>query len=256
VAHLVRRWTVVPPHVPLAAQRLTIEGLDRTMTDALVRIVYANGVEVTRLVKPEKPTLEIPPSTRSSTPALGYLELGVMHIWTGVDHLLYVLGLLLLVRQRAALIKTITAFTVAHSITLGAAALHVITVPTAPVEALIALSIVYVAVELVYSRRGRAGFASRFPWGVAFAFGLLHGLGFAGALAEVGLPADDIPVALLCFNVGIEVGQLLFVALVLLAMRPARAFAPRAANLALRATPHVIGSVAALWCIERTVAYL
>jgi hypothetical protein len=120
----------------------------------------------------------------------------------------------------------------------------------------VALSIVYVAVELVYLRRGRAGFASRFPWSVAFAFGLLHGLGFAGALSEVGLPADDIPLALLCFNVGIELGQLVFVTVVLLVMRPVRTFSPRAASFVLRATPHAIGSVAALWCIERTVAYL
>jgi hydrogenase/urease accessory protein HupE len=255
-AHIILRWTIRPPHTPLAGQRLMIEGLDRTMTDALVRVVQANGVEVTRLVKPDWPELTIPSSDKPSIPVADYIQLGVVHIWTGVDHLLYVLSLLLLLKRRAALLKTITAFTAAHSITLAAASLGFVTVPQAPVEALIALSIVYVAVELVYLRRGRAGLTARFPWLVAFAFGLLHGLGFAGALGEVGLPPQDIPLALLCFNAGIEIGQLVFVVLVLTAIRALVTVAPRAIELALRSAPHVIGSVAAFWFIERTLSVI
>jgi hypothetical protein len=255
-AHLILRWTIHPPHAPLAGQRLAIDGLERTMTDALVRIVLADGVEVIRLLKPNQPELTIPSSGKPSIPVVDYIQLGMLHIWTGVDHLLYVLGLLLLVRQRAALIKTLTAFTVAHSITLAAASLGFVIVPQAPVEALIALSIVYVAVELVYLRRGRPGLTCRFPWIVAFAFGLLHGIGFAGALGEVGLPPRDIPLALLCFNAGIEIGQLAFVAVVLTAVRPVVTVAPRAAELALRSAPHVIGSLAAFWFIERTLSFI
>jgi hypothetical protein len=255
-AHLILRWTVLPPHAPLAGQRLTIKGLDRTMTDAFVRIVQADGVELTRLVRPHEPELTIPSADKPSIPVADYVQLGVLHIWTGVDHLLYVLGLLLLVRQRAALIKTITAFTVAHSITLAAASLGLVIVPQAPVEALIALSIVYVAVELVYLRRGRPGLTCRFPWIVAFAFGLLHGIGFAGALGEVGLPRGDIPLALLCFNAGIEIGQVAFVAVALTAVRPIVTVAPRAAALVLRSVPHLIGSLAAFWFIERTLSFI
>ena len=140
-----------------------------------------------------------------------YLTLGVDHILGGVDHLLFVLALLLLVRGSTLLFKTITAFTVAHSLTLALAALGVLNVPGAPVEAVIALSILFLACEIVRTRGGEIGLTARYPWVVAFTFGLLHGLGFAGALAEVGLPETAIPLALLFFNVGVEVGQLLFV---------------------------------------------
>src|SRR5262249_12325133 len=145
-----------------------------------------------------------------------YLFLGVEHIWSGVDHLLFVLALLLLVKGWKRLIGTITAFTVAHSITLAAATLGFVHVPGPPVEACIALSIVFVAAEIVRSRQGGPGVTERWPWVIAFTFGLLHGLGFASVLNEVGLPQNAIPVALLFFNVGVEVGQLLFIASVLL----------------------------------------
>ena len=144
-----------------------------------------------------------------------YLTLGIEHILTGIDHLLFVLALLLLTTGTWRLVKTVTAFTVAHSITLGLATLGIVHVPSRPVEAVIALSIVFVAAEIVQARRGRAGLAAQMPWIVAFIFGLLHGFGFAGALSEVGLPEGHIPVALLFFNLGVEAGQLLFVAAVL-----------------------------------------
>lgn len=183
-----------------------------------------------------------------------YTALGIEHILLGIDHLLFVLGLLLLVRGGWMLVKTITAFTLAHSITLGLATLGFVQVPSRPVEAAIALSIVFVAVEVVHARQGRLGLAARHPWVVAFAFGLLHGFGFAGALAEIGLPPGEIPVALLFFNVGVEFGQLLFVGLVLgvkLALDRLRIAWPAWAE-ALPA--YAIGTVAAYWFIERAGA--
>ena len=148
-----------------------------------------------------------------------YTLLGVEHILTGFDHLCFVLALVLIVGFNRRLFWTVTAFTLAHSITLALATLGVIHVPGPPVEATIALSIVFVASEIVQQQRGREGLASKQPWLVAFAFGLLHGLGFAGALAEIGLPANAIPLALLFFNIGVEIGQLLFIAAVFAATR-------------------------------------
>jgi hypothetical protein len=250
--YLILQWTIQPPHASLEDQRLTIEGLDHTVTDTLVRVVRANGSEATWILKPTDPTLIIPRAESASLPTGSYLQLGVMHIWTGLDHLLYVLGLVLLVRSRANLLKTITAFTAAHSLTLAAATLHFVSVPPAPIEALIALSIVYVAVELVHLHRGCEGLAYRCPWLVAFAFGLLHGFGFAGALAQAGLPAQNIPLALLFFNIGIELGQLTFVTGVLIAAHVVLRLTPRSAAVVARLTPHAIGTVAAFWLIDRT----
>lgn len=254
--YLISNWHVAAPHEALAGQQLRIDGLDRTITDVLTRVQYANGVTQTRLLKPESPSLTLPQAEKPALPILEYLTLGFTHIWEGVDHLLYVFGLLLLVGNFSTLLKTITAFTVAHSLTLAAAALNLITVKPAPVEAVIALSIVYVAVELVELRRGRAGLAKRYPWLVAFTFGLLHGLGFAGALAQVGLPQGDIPLALLLFNLGIELGQISFVAIVLGIGAALRWAAPRLTPRLAGVPPYVIGSVASYWFIERTLAFL
>jgi hypothetical protein len=259
-AYLARRWLVANPRVPLEGQGLRIEGLERSITDVMVRIEFANGTESLHLIKPESPVLVLP-SARHAAPAVAqYLPLGVEHIWLGIDHLLFVLGLTLLVTRRQEsrwllpLLQTITAFTVAHSITLAAAATGAITVPSAPVEAAIALSIVYLAVELVRSP-GATSMMGRRPWVMAFVFGLLHGFGFAGALAEVGLPAERVPLALLFFNLGIELGQLMFVGAVLLLIR-ALLILPRLADGLARSMPHLIGSLAAFWFIERTVAAL
>jgi hypothetical protein len=254
--YLIRRWDITAPHAPLDGQTITIEGLDRTITDVLTRISFANGVAVTHLIRPDHPQLLVPASEKPALPVLDYIELGFTHIWKGIDHLLYVFGLILLVGNWRTLLKTITAFTVAHSITLAAAALEVIHVRPAPVEAVIALSIVYVAVELVHLRQGRTGLAYRYPWLVAFSFGLLHGLGFAGALAQIGLPPHDIPFALLLFNVGIEMGQISFVATVLAAGLVLRRLLPRAFVRLNGLPPYVIGSLASFWLIERTLAFL
>jgi hypothetical protein len=183
--------------------------------------------------------------------ATRYGALGVEHILLGIDHLLFVLCLLLLVQGTWPLIKTITAFTIAHSITLGLATLGFVNVPQQPIEAVIALSIVFLAVEVVHARQGRQGLTYRRPWIVAFAFGLLHGLGFAGALRDVGLAQSEIPIALLFFNLGVEVGQLAFVFAVLLALRSLQVLEVRLNPVAQLAPIYLIGAVASYWLIER-----
>ncbi len=237
----------------LVGESVRIEGLSGTLTDVLVRFERADGtVQVARLA-PEAPafTVEAVPSTWRI--AGTYLTLGIEHILLGIDHLLFVLALLLLVDGWRRVVTTITGFTVAHSITLAAASLGFVNVPQQPVEAVIALSIVFVAAEIVHHRRGRPSLARSQPWLVAFSFGLLHGLGFAGALSEIGLPEHAIPVSLLFFNVGVEIGQLLFIAAVLalgalatrapVTLRPTRAWKPACA--------YTIGAVAAFWTLER-----
>jgi hypothetical protein len=176
----------------------------------------------------------------------------------GVDHLLFVLALLIITRGSWRLVKTVTAFTVAHSITLSLAALGFVQMPSSPVEAVIALSIVFAAAEIVHSRQGRPGLTQRAPWVVAFVFGLLHGFGFAGALSEVGLPQLDIPLALFSFNVGVEIGQLLFIAAVVAVVTVARQITRRVAFpqpvWAWRVVPYAIGSVSTFWLIQRVAA--
>jgi hypothetical protein len=257
-SYLAKRWRIAAPHVPLAHQRVRIEGLDRTLTDVLLRVRYASGEELSQLIKPTTPEFELPSLGKRVLPTAQYVQLGFTHIWGGIDHLLFVLGLVLLVPQWRTLLKTITAFTLAHSMTLAAAALGFVNAPAAPIEAVIALSIVYVAVELVRVQRGESSLTQRSPWLIAFAFGLLHGFGFAGALTEIGLPPDAIAPALLLFNVGIEVGQLTFVlALFALAYMAARAPVGVQARLrVMRAVPYAIGSLAAVWFFERSAAAL
>jgi len=181
--------------------------------------------------------------------------LGVEHILGGVDHLLFVLALLLIVRGGRRIVATITAFTIAHSITLVSATLGWVHVAGPPVEATIALSIVFVAAEVLHGLHGKPGLTARAPWVVAFTFGLLHGFGFAGALAQVGLPQKAIPVALLMFNVGVEVGQLMFVGAVLVVHTVLRRLPIGHASWAQQAVPYAIGSVAMFWVIERIAAF-
>jgi hydrogenase/urease accessory protein HupE len=236
---------------PLAGQEVRIDGLASTMTDALVRIEFADGSEWIERLTPGAPRATIPAGKSGSAVAATYLKLGVEHILLGVDHLLFVLALILIARNTRELIKAITAFTVAHSITLAAATLDFVHVPPKPVEAAIALSIAFIALEIIRARDDEAGIAARVPWLIAFAFGLLHGFGFAGALSEIGLPAGHIPVALLFFNVGVEIGQLLFVAVMLslaALVRLGRRPLPPWAGLV---PPYLIGSVAMFWVIQR-----
>ena len=189
-----------------------IDGLEATANDVLVRFEGLDGtVQVTGLT-PAKPSFVVEQAPSAWVVAASFLQLGIEHILTGYDHLLFVLALILIVHDRRRLVLTVTAFTVAHSITLALATLGVVHVPAKPVEATIALSILLLATETARMRQGQASLTARRPWAVAFTFGLLHGFGFANALAETGLPQGDIPLALLSFNVGVELGQLGFIA--------------------------------------------
>jgi hypothetical protein len=258
---------------PLAGRVFTVNGLELTATDVLLRVENLDGSSFTHRLVPEAPSVVIPQRAGALDVAATYLALGVEHILLGIDHLLFVLALLLLVRGIGRLIATITAFTVAHSITLAAATLGFVNVPSAPIEATIALSILFVATELARRSLGGSGFGGsgfsrdsdaiaaeaaptltqQVPWLVAFTFGLLHGFGFAGALSEVGLPAHAIPLALLFFNVGVELGQLAFIAVVFTGAWALRRIALEPPAWAPRLTAYVIGSVAAFWVLERTV---
>ena len=248
------RWRIQRPG-GLAGQDVTIEGLPATKVDALIRVTDLGGVTQTARATPDLPTVTIATTASRWQVAGTYLALGVEHILLGIDHLLFVLALVLLVKGWRKLVATITAFTVAHSITLALATLGFVHVPGPPVEACIALSIVFVAAEIIRSRQGGRGLTERAPWVVAFIFGLLHGLGFAGALSEVGLPQHAIPLALLFFNVGVELGQLAFVVVALGILAAARRLPPHVPAWGWRAAPYAIGSVAMFWVIQRVAAF-
>ena len=248
------RWSVKRAG-GLAGGTIYIAGLSATLTDALVRLERLDGsTQVIRLT-PSSPSFVVEAAPGTIQVAMTYLKLGVEHILTGFDHLLFVLALIIITRSGWKLVKTVTAFTVSHSLTLSLAALGFVHVPQQPVEAVIALSIVFVASEILHGRQGREGLTARAPWMVAFTFGLLHGLGFAGALSEIGLPPGHIPLALLFFSMGVEAGHFLFIgavmALVAL-MRRVQLPAPRWASLI---PAYAIGSLAAFWLIERVAAF-
>ncbi len=253
-----RRWIRAGAN-GLAGARIEFPGLQLTITDVLVRFEMLDGTKGSVVVRPSQPWVEIEARRGLWAVAGAYLRLGVEHILGGVDHLLFVLALLLLVRGWKRVVATITAFTVAHSISLVAAVLGFVHVPQPPVEAAIALSIVFVAAEIIRSREGRPGLTEKAPWVVAFTFGLLHGLGFAGALSDVGLPPNSIPVALLVFNLGVELGQLFFIGFVYAvaggAQWLARRFAFRVPGWSWRLAPYGIGGVAAFWMIQRIAAF-
>ncbi len=248
------RWRVKAPK-SFSGERIAIDGLTATMTDVLVRLERLDGTVLSRRLTPATPSFLVEASPSKWQVVRTYFVLGVEHILTGIDHLLFVLTLLFVTRGGWKLVKTVSAFTLSHSITLTAATLGFVHVPQRPVEAVIALSIVFVAAEILHGYRGRVGIAARAPWVVAFTFGLLHGLGFAGGLSEVGLPAGHIPTALLFFSVGVETGHLLFVAVVLgliLFGRRAWSSAPQRVQLV---PAYAIGSVAMFWVIQRVAAF-
>ena len=250
----IERWSVRHPEA-LVGSTIHIDGLRTTITDVLVRIERLDGTTQVARLMPTHPSLVVEVSPTRWQVARTYLVLGVEHILLGVDHLLFVLALLLLAKGWKRLVATITAFTIAHSITLAAATLGFVHVPGPPVEAIIALSIVFVAAEIVHLRQGRPGVSARWPWIVAFAFGLLHGLGFAGALREVGLPQQAIPLALLFFNVGVEVGQLLFIAAVAIIFRAASRIPIRFPRSFEVIPPYAIGGVAMFWVLQRVAGF-
>lgn len=250
----------------LIGNEVRIDGLSATRTDVLARVERVDGTTLTERLTPAEPAFTVTAAQSWIQVASSYLGLGIEHILLGIDHLLFVLALLFLVGNWPRLIGTITSFTLAHSLTLAAATLGWIHVPQAPVEAAIALSIVFVATEILHTRQGRAGLAARMPWLIAFLFGLLHGLGFAGALREIGLPEHAIPWALAFFNIGVELGQLLFIAVLFALIRGVRpvwyrsaADSPNPWGLAARLSApaaYLIGTLAMFWVFDRTYGFL
>lgn len=240
----------------LGGKSISIAGLETTITDVLVRVHHADGRLETHMLKPASPSVELGAVTTTVQLAGSYLRLGFEHILLGVDHLLFVLGLLLIVADRWTLVKTITAFTVAHSITLAIATLGYASAPAVPLNLLIALSILFLGPEVVRAWRGETSFTIRHPWVVAFAFGLLHGFGFASGLTTTGLPPDEIPFALLMFNIGVEAGQLAFVFLVVALERAFRALQIQWSRPVTLLPGYVVGSLGAYWTLQRSVVYL
>lgn len=236
--------------------KLTIEGVGKRYSAALVKVHWLEGPLRVYTLTSNQPTVRLSGSGEDAGGGLAYLHLGVEHILLGVDHLLFVLGLLLLVANRWTLVKTITAFTAAHSITLAVATLGVAHVPAAPLNASIALSILFLGPEIVRTWRGETSFTIRHPWVVSFGFGLLHGFGFASGLAQLGLPEKDIPFALLMFNVGVEIGQLGFVLGILLIIRSFRLLQFGQGIVLQRMPGYLVGTLGAFWTIQRVVMLL
>jgi hydrogenase/urease accessory protein HupE len=253
---LVERW-LIQADGGLSGKRIEFIGLQGTITDALVRIQTLDGDHSTILVRPSQPWIGIEARHGSLSVAGAYVAHGIEHILFGFDHLLFVLALVLIVRNRGMLLWTVTAFTVAHSITLSLATLGVVRVPGPPVEATIALSILLLAYEIVRIRGGETSLTARWPWVVAFSFGLLHGFGFAGALAELGLPRGDIPLALFSFNVGVELGQIAFIAFVLAAITLARRLPlpVMVERYTVPVTTYALGGLAAFWFVDRVADF-
>jgi hypothetical protein len=237
----------------IRGKTLAIDGLDSTITDVIVRVHHADGRLESHLLKPVNPSVTLGAEPTAWQRSRAYLRLGVDHILLGVDHLLFVLGLLLIVGDRWMLLKTITSFTVAHSITLAIATLGYASAPLQPLNAAIALSILFLGPEIVRRWRGQTSFTIRHPWVVAFAFGLLHGFGFASGLTTMGLPQAEIPLALLLFNVGVEIGQLFFVGLIVGLERAFRTLEIRWPRFAEALPGYAVGSLGAYWTIQRTV---
>jgi hydrogenase/urease accessory protein HupE len=248
------RWTVRCDPAGLSGRRVGADDLGSAKIDVLVRATLADGRIVRGVVRAREPLMTIPERDHPLEVFRDYLVLGTEHIVFGPDHLLFVFGLLLLVGTPKLLALTITAFTVGHSVTLTLAVLGVATLPSRPIEVAIALSVFVLAVELARGDTPSPTLMRRFPWVMALLFGLLHGLGFAGALREIGLPSTDIPAALLSFNIGIEIGQLGFVFASLAAWWALRSGLERLPRWTRALPIYAMGSLAALWCIERAVA--
>jgi hydrogenase/urease accessory protein HupE len=246
-----RRTYLVRIKNGLEGNVLQFDGLNKTLIEVLVSIKKSDGIQYSSRIKPSNPSYLIPVTPDRFSVIKTYLLLGFEHILLGIDHLLFVLALLLLTKGFGRIVKTITAFTIAHSITLSFAALGFVGLPGAPVEAVIALSIVFLAVELVHYLDGRKGLTVRYPWVVAFVFGLLHGFGFAGALVDLGLPQTDIPWALLFFNVGVELGQIAFVLAALGFIWLLSKIKIKWAKWFKKVPPYAIGSMASFWLIQR-----
>jgi hydrogenase/urease accessory protein HupE len=245
-----RRVIDAGPH-GLAGKRIEFVGLAASITDVLVRVEMLDGRSWTTIVRPSQSWFEIAASQSRLQVAGEFIVQGIRHILFGADHLLFVLGLLLIVKNRWMLLKTVTAFTCAHSITLAIATLGYAEAPMLPLNAAIALSILFLGPEIVRSWRGETSFTIRHPWVVAFAFGLLHGFGFASALTSAGLPRHELPLALLSFNMGVEIGQISFVALILLLERAFRLLEIRWPRWVQALPGYTVGSLGAFWTWQR-----
>jgi hydrogenase/urease accessory protein HupE len=257
----VAEWAATCPG-GLQGGEIRVEGLERTQTDVLVRYELVPGTAESQRLTAATTAFAVPEPQGRLGVAATYLALGVDHILRGIDHLMFVFALILLIRDRRRLVWAVTAFTAAHSLSLAAAALGWIVVPAPPVEAVVALSIMFLAAELLRPADAEAGLTERFPWIVAFAFGLLHGLGFARALLEVGLPEGEVPLALLAFNLGVEAGQLMFIALVIILgvllgrLYPMMVAAlTRSGGRGLGTVSYGMGGVAAFWFVQRVAAF-
>jgi hydrogenase/urease accessory protein HupE len=254
----VQRWRIRVPG-GLDGTAVDFTNLSATRIDVLARLVRLDGTVQLERILPSRPRFVGRASIGRLEVARTYTVLGIEHILTGFDHLLYVLAMLILVSGWRRIIATMTAFTATHSLTLTAAALGWVHVPQPPVEACIALSILFVAREIVQGHRGRPGMTTRWPWAVSFAFGLMHGFGFAGALAEVGLPQSSIPIALLFFNVGVEIGQLLFVGAIVALLgagwRVAQRFQLPQPIWLWRMPSYGIGGLAGFWLVHRVLSF-
>lgn len=234
--------------------QIYIDGLASTMIDVLVNIELNGGEKYSQIISADKPFYVIPSEPDSTQVIKTYTVLGVEHILFGIDHLLFVLALIIITKGFGKIVKTITAFTLAHSITLSVAVLGVANLPGPPVEAVIALSIVFLAAEIIKNIDGKETLTSRKPWLVAFTFGLLHGFGFAGALSEVGLPQTEIPLALAFFNIGVELGQIGFVIVVLLFIRVLM-FHKNYPIFVKKIPAYAIGAISSFWVIERIAGF-
>jgi HupE / UreJ protein len=251
---LTRRWDITASTATLQGQQLTVRGLERTLTDVLVTVHWHGGDVSTTLLKPLANSMSLTPASGSGSASTTYLRLGFTHIMGGYDHLLYLLGLILLIPGLRSLVAVITAFTIAHSLTLALSVTGWIHISPAPVEALIALSVLFVAVEIHHGQRGKQHLTHQHPWVIAFLFGLLHGLGFAAALRSIGFANGELAWPLLLFNFGIELGQLLFVTAALAILALLARGAPTAVTPVQRAITLGIGTMAAWWFFERLAA--
>lgn len=250
VGAVVSRWTL---SCALNEGEIRVDGLDRTLTDVFVQIHRIDGSVASVVLKPAAAAFELGEET-SSAPLLAYFRIGVDHIIFGYDHLLFVLGLCLLLRP-SQLLLTVTAFTVAHSITLGLSTLAGITLPGPPVESVIALSLILLAREAITLQRGGRSLTSQYPWAIAFGFGLIHGFGFAGALADIGLPKDQEIWALLLFNLGVEAGQVAFVIALAVLAAGLTYVARNWLSRGKIAAAYLVGVSGTIWLVERVVAF-
>lgn len=251
---LVERWTLLCGEASLVGAEISIDGLPRTLTDVLLRVRLLDGASVDHLLRSEAPRVVLSPASGGGAAVPTYLMLGIEHLLFGFDHILFVVGLLFFVHRPLQLVQVVTAFTAAHSITLALSTLGVVTLSQRPVEAVIALSILFLAVELARGANGEPSAMARSPWAIAFGFGLLHGFGFAGALAEIGLPESARAMALLLFNVGVEIGQLAIVGVLLGLLQIVRIRRVPVPAAVAQIPIYVMGTVSAYWFVERVLS--